>query len=384
MTYIKREIETECRSMAKKYPVITLTGPRQSGKTTLVRHLFHELPYFSFENPDTRMLMQTDPRRFLGEIFKGAVLDEIQHVPELTSYLQQIVDEKKKHVNFILTGSNQFMVMQHVTQSLAGRTALLTLLPLTIRELGKKAPVEPDQLIYNGFYPAIWADKLNPTKTYRNYYETYLQRDVRQLIRMKDQSLFQKFMVICAGRTGSLFNATAVAGEVGVSVPTIKSWLSILEASFVVLLLQPWHENLTSRLVKTPKLYFYDTGLATYLLGIEKPEQLKRDPLRGMLFENMVIMELIKRRFNQGLDHSFYFYRDNHQNEIDLLYRHGHEITCIEIKSAETFHTDFLKGFSRTDHAFGSRVNRKILIYNGSLEQKGEIEVVNFRNVELF
>lgn len=384
MAYFKREIETECRSMAKQYPVLTITGPRQSGKTTLVRHLFHELPYFSFENPDIRMLMQTDPRRFLAEIPHGAVLDEIQHVPELTSYLQQMVDGKKKQVNFILTGSNQFMVMQHVTQSLAGRTALLTLLPLTIRELSTKTSGDPDQLMYHGFYPAIWARNLNPTKTYRNYYETYLQRDVRQLIRLKDQSLFHKFMGICAGRTGSLFNASSVATEVGVSVPTIKSWLSILEASFVILLLQPWHENLTSRLVKTPKLYFYDTGLAAYLLGIEKPEQLKRDPLRGMLFENMVIMELVKRRYNKGLNHSFYFYRDNHQNEIDLLYRKGNDVICIEIKSSETFHTDFLRGFSTVDRVFGSRVKRRILIYNGSLEQHGEIEVVNFRNADLF
>ncbi|MBC8458783.1 MAG: ATP-binding protein [Deltaproteobacteria bacterium] len=382
--YIKREMESECRSMLQQFPVITIIGPRQSGKTTMVRHLFSDLPYYNFENPDVRMLIQQDPRRFLQEIPNGAVLDEIHKVPELPSYIQQIADEKKNTVRFVLTGSSQLLIMQKVTQSLAGRTAILKLLPLSLRELGKRTSLPTDDLLFNGFYPVIWADKTDPLRTYRSYYETYLQRDVRQLIQLRDQHLFQKFIGICAGRIGSLFNATAVAGEVGVSVPTVKSWLSVLEASFVVILLQPWHENVTSRLIKTPKLYFCDTGLAAYLLGIERPEQIKRDPLRGMLFENMVVMELIKRRYNQGVDHPLYFYRDNHHNEIDLVMRDGTEAICVEIKSASTYHPDFLRILNRAGKLINRPVKRKLLVYDGDLEQKGETELVNVRNIDLF
>lgn len=384
MIYIRRTMEEECRTMLRHYPVITIIGPRQSGKTTMVRHLFPDLPYMNFENPDTRMLFLQDPRDFLREIPEGAVLDEVQQVPEMASYLQQIADERKHEVRFILTGSSHLLVMEKVTQSLAGRTAILKLLPLSFEELGKQSSVPTDQLLFRGFFPAIWSEQQDAHKTYRNYYETYLQKDVRQLIQLRDQHLFQKFIGICAGRIGSLFNASAVASEVGVSAPTIKSWLSILEASFVVFLLPPWHENVSSRLVKTPKLYFCDPGLAAYLLGIEREEQMKRDPLRGMLFENMVIMELIKQRYNQGKDSSIFFYRDNHQNEIDIVFKYGQDALCAEIKSAATFHTDFLRTLQKAQDLLYRTVTRKILVYDGDHEQKGKTEIVNARNLRLF
>jgi uncharacterized protein len=382
MGYINREIETELELMDKQYPVITITGPRQSGKTTLVKHKYPDLPYFSFENPDTRLMALTDPRSFLKSIPNGAILDEIQLVPELLSYLQQIVDENRDTIRFILTGSNQFLLMNKVTQSLAGRNALLKLLPLSIDELHLKNELTTNELIFKGFYPYIHSSEGNPTTVYRNYYETYLERDLRQLMHVKDLSLFQKFVRICAGRIGNLFNASTLANETGVSVATIQSWISILEASYIVMMLQPYYDNVDKRLIKSPKLYFYDTGLACYLLGIENLSQVARDPLRGALFENMVIMNGVKRRFNKGLDHNMFFYRDSHHVEIDLVYRKANELIAIEIKSAQTFHLDFLKGIRHFTNLFPGRVPKSFLAYDGELEQTIQnIEIINFRKL---
>lgn len=381
MKYIHRDIESEVLSACKSYPVVTITGPRQSGKTTLARKLFPNLPYFSFENPDIRNLALHDPRNFLNQAPNGAVLDEIQHVPEITSYLQQIADENKGKLNFILTGSNQFQMMNRITQSLAGRTALIKLLPLSIHELEKESVRNTNELIYSGFYPAVYSENLDPTKAFRNYYETYLQRDLRQLTHIKDLALFDRFVRICAGRIANVFNASAVANEVGITVPTVKSWLSLLETSFVVLLLNPFYENLGKRLIKSPKLYFYDTGLVSYLLGIEKPEHIARDPLRGALFENMVVMELVKKRFNRGLDHNFLYYRDSHQNEIDLVHSRGRQLFLTEIKSSQTFGSHFLKIFAFAGKLWGDRIGGKYLIYDGDHELTGDTEVLNYRNI---
>jgi len=368
--------------MSKDYPVVTITGPRQSGKTTLAKHLFNKLPYHSFENPDTRLLAETDPRAFLNQFDKGAVLDEIQHVPQLLSYLQQIVDEHRNERLFILTGSNQFSLLDNISQSLAGRTAILKLLPLSFTEIPDIKKLSTDEIMYRGFYPAIHAYHLNPTKTYRNYYETYLERDMRQLIHVRELSLFQKFIRICAGRIGNLFNASAIADETGVSVKTIQSWVSILEASYVIKRLQPYHENINKRLIKSPKLYFYDVGLAVYLLGIEDPIQLERDPLRGAIFENMMIMELIKRRFNQGLDPNLYFYRDSHHFEIDAIQKKGNELIPYEIKSAQTFHPGFLKGLNRFKKLFRERVTDMYLIYDGEMQSIiQDVHLLNFRSL---
>lgn len=380
--YIKRDIEEEVLNMAGEYPVITITGPRQSGKTTLARHLFPNLPYYSFENPDIRLQAEEDPRAFLNGISNGAVLDEIQNAPFILSYLQQIVDEQKSKQTYILTGSNQFSLLNSITQSLAGRTAILKLLPFSFNEISSTLNRKTDEIIHSGFYPAVFSTKLNPTKIYRNYYETYIERDLRQLIQIKDLSLFQKFMKICAGRIGNLFNASAIASETGVSVKTIQSWVSILEASFVVMLLSPFFENLNKRLIKSPKLYFYDTGLASYLLGIERVEQLSRDPLRGALFENMIVMEFVKKRLNKGYDHNLNFYRDSHHSEVDLIRKNGNELIAYEIKSAQTFHPDFLKGLIKLKKIFGNRVTGQYLIYDGEIKSsiKG-IVIQNFRDI---
>jgi len=384
MKYIHREIESELDHIGKHYPVITITGPRQSGKTTLARYKYPDLPYFSFENPDIRLLAHTDPRGFLSNLSTGAILDEVQNVPEILSYLQQIVDENRDKCQFILTGSNQFLLLNKVTQSMAGRTAILKLLPLSMDELTVKQELSANELIFRGFYPVVHSSTINPTTVYRNYYETYLERDLRQLLQIKDLSLFQKFVRICAGRIGNIFNASAIASETGVSVATIQSWISILEASYIVMMLHPFYDNISKRLIKSPKLYFYDTGLACYLLGIENINQVSRDPLLGALFENMVIIDTVKNRFNKGLDHNMFFYRDSHHYEIDLVYRKANTLIPIEIKSSHTFHTDFLKGFRHFYKLFPSRISKSVLAYGGEIELTyQETEIVNFKNLSI-
>lgn len=382
MKYVSRDMEKEVLDASKHFPVITITGPRQSGKTTMVRNLFADLPYYSLENPDIRLFAKNDPRAFLAQNEKGAILDEIQHVPEILSYLQQIVDEKKASVKYILTGSNNFSVIKNVSQSLAGRTAILKLLPFSLHEIRNTNLLSTDLFILNGFYPAIYAHNYSPNKVYRNYYETYLERDLRQIVNLKDLSLFQKFIRICAGRIGNIFNASSIASEVGVSVTTINTWISILEASYVVLLLQPYYENINKRLVKSPKLYFYDVGLASYLLGIEELIQVKRDPLRGALFENLVLMDIVKSRYNQGLDHNLFFYRDSHQNEIDIIYKTGHHLIPIEVKSSQTFQIDFLKGLKHFKKLMGDKIDIQFLVYDGEFEQKSDdLQIVNFKHI---
>ena len=383
MNLLDRAIEKTALSLCSQYPIITLIGPRQSGKTTLVKKLFPRKHYINLESPDQREFAKQDPRAFLSKLRDGAILDEIQRAPDLLSYLQELVDVHPKNGQFILTGSNQFTLLDNVVQSLAGRTVLLKLLPFSIHEIQDQTKqFDVDEFLFHGFYPGIYRENRNPTITYRSYYETYLERDLRQLIQIKDLDLFQRFVRLCAGRIGQVFNASHVSNEVGVSVPTIKSWLSIMQASYVVMMLPPFFDNINKRLTKSSKLYFYDVGLATYLLGIESPKQLSRDPLRGALFENMVLMELVKTRLNQGLDPNLYFYRDSHQNEVDVVYRSGSSLIPIEIKSAQTFHSGFLKGLKYFQKIFPKRVARGYLAYDGQHEQPlHQFEVINFRNL---
>ncbi|MDY0344069.1 MAG: ATP-binding protein [Lentimicrobium sp.] len=384
--YLKREIEQEVLEMVGQYPVLTITGPRQSGKTTLVKHLFGYLPYYNFESPDTRRLVESDPRAFLQQNQKGAILDEIQNIPELISYLQQVVDENRDNLKFILTGSNQFSLMDSVTQSLAGRTAIIKLLPLSLAEIGNSFNISTDDLIFKGFYPGVYSHNLSPHKAYRNYYETYIERDLHKLIKVKDLSQFQHFVRIFAGRVGNLVNLSAIAGEIGASVGTIKAWITILEASYIVYLLHPYSDNRGKRLIKSPKVYFYDVGLLSFLLGIEDTNQLSRDPLRGAIFENMIVMELMKMRFNKGLDTNMFFYRDSNHSEIDIVISRGRLLQPVEVKSSKTFHPDFLKQFTRFQKTLPDRIIDPLLIYDGDLEQKVQgIEVVNYRRLsELF
>jgi len=377
---IKRDILPELFLAAKKYPVVTITGPRQSGKTTLAKTAFPKKPYLSMEDPDVRNAALSDPRAFFSGLKTGAIIDEIQKAPELLSYIQGIVDNSNRAGQFILTGSQQFEVVSRVAQSLAGRTAMLKLLPFTIKELSNLRRFNSvDEYLLNGFYPRVHDKKIEPVKAYKDYFETYIQRDLRQLINVKDLNLFQKFVRLCAGRIGSIFIASNLANEVGVSVTTIQSWLSILEASYIVFLLQPYYENIGKRLIKSSKLYFYDVGIASYLLGIENLSQVQRDPLRGGLIENLVLMELVKQRYNSGRDHNMYFFRDSHHNEVDIIFKSAHMLIPYEIKSAQTFHPDFMKTLQYLSDLFPGRVKNGYLVYTGDLEQKSkQFSLINF------
>lgn len=378
--YIKREIEKEVLESAKEYPVITITGPRQSGKTTLVKHLFPNLTYFSLEAPDIRESVKSDPRQFLSTIKEGGVLDEIQRVPELLSYIQEIVDNATNRPLFILTGSNQIELINGITQTLAGRTALIKLLPFSLKELTKFRPENTtDSLLIKGFYPGIYTQNRNAHRAHSNYYATYIERDLRQILAIQNLSQFQHFIRLCAGRVAQLLNASTIANEVGVSVPTIKSWLSILESSFIIYLLKPWHSNLGKRLIKSPKIYFYDVGMATFLLGIETEQQMSRDPLRGNLFENLVVMELLKKQINKGKTPQIYFYRDSNGNEVDVLVQ-DKQLIAYEIKSSQTYHSSFLKGLLHLQ-GLNLTIDSYKLLYNGDFasQQKG-VDILNYAN----
>jgi hypothetical protein len=348
-----------------------------------VRHVFSDKPYFNLELPDVSDIIQQDPRSFFNKLTNGAIIDEIQRMPELLRYIQGIVDETKQPGMFILTGSNQFMLMNQVTESLAGRVALFKLLPFSLSEIKDKLTnASTDDLILNGYYPAVVTNHFEPYRTYQNYYETYLERDLRSMINIKNLSDFKKFVRLCAGRVGHIFNASALANETGVSVHTIKSWISILEASYIIFILQPWHDNINKRLIKSPKIYFFDTGLLSYILGIENENQLSRDPLRGNIFENMVIAEFYKKRYNQGLDARYYYFRDNHGNEIDLIIPHANEIQGIEIKSSQTFNKNFLKSLHFLKHIYPQRNIDNILIYDGkNFGNVGDTRIINFRTI---
>ncbi len=383
MNFLHRSIEPELLEMSKSYPVVTVIGPRQSGKTTLVRAFFPGKPYVSLENEDERTIAENDPRRFLAKYPNGAIFDEIQRAPILLSYIQGIVDEVRLNGMFILTGSHQLRLHESITQSLAGRTAILKLLPLSLSELQKNnATLALDDQILHGMYPRIFKEKINPTKYYRDYVQTYVERDVRQIINVKDLKTFQHFLKLCAGRIGQVFNSHNLSNELGISHSTVLNWLSVLEASFLIFRLQPYYENLGKRTIKAPKLYFTDVGLAAYLLDISSAEQVSRDPLRGCLVENMVVLECVKHQLNQGKDPSLYYYRDSNQHEVDLIYKAGHALVPIEIKSSMTFNSEFLKGLVYFQNVAPARVSNGFLVYAGQQEQaiKG-FNVINYHNV---
>lgn len=345
---IDRTIEPVLKDLVTKYPVVTITGPRQSGKTTLCRKVFPQLPYENLEIPDVRQYALDDPRGFLNRYSDGVILDEIQRTPDLLSYIQGIVDDRQRPGQFILTGSQQFEVLNRVSQSLAGRTALLKLLPLSLAEIHlENTPSAVDRLILSGLYPRIHDQRLNPTQALGDYLATYVERDVRQIAAIKDLSLFEKFVRLCAGRVGHILNLQSLANDVGVSHTTVRSWISILEASFIIFLLPPWFRNISKRLIKSPKLYFCDVGLASYLLGLENEHHVKRDPLRGHLFENIAVIEAMKYRFNKGLRSNLFFYRDSGGNEVDLILEMGPDIFPAEIKAAETIMPGSLKGLRK-------------------------------------
>ena len=366
--FIERTINPQLKRLSKQYPVITITGPRQSGKTTLCRQTFPKKQYLTMENINTRQAAQSDPERFIRQLENGAIIDEIQRTPELLSAIQTYVDEKNKEGLFILTGSHQFQLMNNISQSLAGRTAILQLLPFTYHEIYAKKRMKPslEKLLYTGFYPRIFDKKLNPTEALSFYTTTYIERDIRELINIKDLSKFTLFLKLCAARTGQIINFSNIGNDCGVNYHTIKSWLSILETSYIITLLRPHYENFKKRLIKTPKLYFIDTGLASLLLEIQNETQLRNHPLRGALFESFVVSELLKHRYNNVQTNNLYFFRDNIGNEVDILFDQGIEINPIEIKSSETITSDFFKGLDYYKKLSPEKAKTTYLIYGGT------------------
>lgn len=363
---IQREIGNVLVKMAGKMPVISITGPRQSGKTTLARMCFPEYNYVNLENPDMYEAAKDDPRLFLSQFKKGIIIDEVQRLPSLFSYIQTISDERNKPGEFILTGSENFLLSEKISQSLAGRVFVSHLLPLSISELERADLVKTedvDATLFHGFYPRIHKMDIEPEMFFPSYIHTYVERDVRQIVNVSNLFLFQKFLRIAAGRVGQLINYNNIANEVGVDLKTVKSWFSILESSFIVFFLPPHFENFSKRIIKTPKLYFHDIGLACSLLGIRKKEELTSHWSKGALFENMIIADLMKGFLNQGKRPSLYFWRDSAGNEVDCLIDTGSEIKCVEIKSGTTISSDFFKGLK-----YYRKLNPKaapFLIYGG-------------------
>ena len=368
---IIREITLKALSLAEKFPIIVVTGPRQSGKSTLVKSLFPQKPYVSLEDPDIRLFAESDPRLFLSNYPNGAVIDEAQRVPKLFSYLQGIVDAKNEEGLFILSGSQNFLLLESITQSLAGRAALLKLLPFSIQELEATEfkGMAINQLIFKGLYPRLYDKKIEPTDYYPNYIQTYLERDVKTLKNISDLNVFTRFLKLCAARIGTVLNYSSLANDCGVAVNTIKSWISILEASYVLYLLPPYYQNIGKRLIKSPKIYFYDTGLACALLNIRSEEQVENHYLRGGLFENLVLSEVLKHYFNQGRTAPCSFWQDQTGREIDLIIENTEGgLTAIEIKSGMTVGSEYFKNLKYWQKLNPEAPNNKsCVVYAGPL-----------------
>lgn len=379
---IKRELSAEILRLSEFFPVVALTGPRQSGKTTLCKNIFPNYHHIDLDDVSLRSQIANSPKDFLKQYSSGLVIDEAQVYPDLFSYIKVIVDEIPAS-KFVLTGSNNFALMEKITQSLAGRASMLNLLPLSLAEIQNRVNEDTNILLLNGGYPAVWSKNIPAYDFIRNYYNTYIERNVRQLLNVKNMNKFQIFMRLCAECTGTEFKATALSGEVGVSYHTVQEWLSILEASFVVFRLPPFYKNISKRLVKTPKIYFYDTALVCFLLSIENSQQLNTHPLRGAVFENFVVLEFLKKRFNEGKMSNLYFYRDHSQREIDLLQEQGDKYNAYEIKSAKSFHPDFMNNLKFLKNLLGDKLIRTQLIYDGETEiQSQENGTCNFRNID--
>lgn len=380
--YIHRKIEETILKASKYFSVITVSGPRQSGKSTLLTQLFPLYEKYSLKDLNILDYAKNDPIAFLNQTDEGMFIDEIQRCPQLLDYIQGIVDNNPKR-HFALSGSSNFEVMKNLSESLAGRAGVFELLPMSIQEVTGKIDLDNlNQILYNGLYPSICAKKNIAKFFYPSYVRTYLEKDVRDLLQMKDQIRFTKFLKLCAARIGSLFNASELGAEVGVSSKTISHWISVLQASYLITLLPPYYENIPKRLVKSPKLYFNDPGLACYLLDIETPQQLDRDKMRGAIFENMIVMEAIKHRYNMGLEGGVFFYRDSNQNEVDLLIKQEGELTAIEVKSSMTYCSSFEKTLTQIEGWIKTPISKKAIVYSGDFENSsGDINLINYRHI---
>ncbi len=380
---LAREISPIAARLATQYPVLTVTGPRQSGKTTLCQQLFKSKPYVSLEDIETRRYATDDPRGFLAQFPDGAILDEVQKCPDLFSYIQTIVDKKRINGMFILTGSQQFEMLQQLSQSLAGRTAMITLLPFQYSEIFKTHPFKTiNDLLFTGFYPRIYDQGLNPTETMRFYVNTYIERDVRQLINIKDMSQFEVFLKLIAGRSGQILNTTTLGNECGTSHNTIKSWISVLEASYILKTVRPYYKNINKRVIKNPKIYFLDTGLLCFLLNIYSVDQLTSHPLRGAVYETFVYSELLKQHYNQSIPDNIYFFRDHQGNEVDFVLEKSNGVDLIEVKTSATFNDKFLAGIHYFEKLYGEQAN-KIVVYGGEKEHFSykECVIVNWNGL---
>jgi uncharacterized protein len=368
---IERSMGPIALHLAQKYPVVALLGPRQSGKSTLARHLFPSYQYVNLESPQIRDYAESDPESFFQQYSGQVIIDEVQNVPSLFSYIQVIVDKKKKMGDFILTGSSQFQLTESITQSLAGRVSLLKLLPLSIEELSRaQISANPFNLSVQGFYPALYDRGIAPEDYYADYMQTYIERDVRSLINVKDLKVFQTFLKLCAGRTGSLVNLTSLGNDVGVSRETIKSWLNVLEMSYIIYQIPPFFKNINKRLIKSPKIYFYDVGILCYLLGITSIDVLATHPLRGGIFENLIISDLMKSYYNKHRTPDFYFYRDSKGTEVDLVYYRDGRLKGVEIKSAQSFSTSFLDNLKKWAVYMSGEKTESYVVYGGNISFK--------------
>lgn len=383
--YIPRNIEATIKEASQYFSVISVTGPRQSGKTTLLKHMFPTFKSFSMKDVHIREFAEHDPVAFLNQpSTDGILIDEVQKVPSLLDYIQGIVDQNPEK-KFLLTGSSNLELLHSLSESLAGRAGVYELLPMTYGESHKTSSEKSlNQLLYDGLYPAICANKNKSRFFYPSYVKTYLERDVRDLLRIKDQMLFVKFMKLCAGRIGSVLNASDLSSQLGVDSKTVTHWLSVLQASYLVTLLPPYYENISKRLVKSPKLYFNDPGLACYLLDIESPRQLEHEKMRGAIFENFIVMEVIKHRYNQGLEGGVYFYRDSNQNEVDILLKQEGKITAIEVKSSMTYHPSFEKSLTSLTGWIKTPVTDKAVIYAGDFENiAGNVKILRYDHLNM-